>query len=38
VMSVKGGRLVSWVRDGRLCVIGGQHVSAGTLLALASWS
>jgi hypothetical protein len=38
VMSVNGGRLVSWVRDGRLCVIGGQHVSAGTLLALASWS
>jgi hypothetical protein len=38
VMSVDGGRFVTWVRDGRLCVIGGQHISAGALLALASWS
>jgi hypothetical protein len=36
VMSVAGGRLVAWVRDGRLCVIGGPSVSAHALLALAS--
>jgi hypothetical protein len=38
VMSVNGGRFVTWVRDGRLCVIGGPHISAGALLALARWS
>jgi hypothetical protein len=38
VTSVGGGHIVTWLRDGRLCVIGGAHVSAGTLLALASSS
>jgi hypothetical protein len=38
VSSVDGGRVVSWERDGRLCVIGGANVNAGALLALASSS
>jgi len=38
VTSVGGGHIVTWLRDGRLCVIGGADVSAGTLLALASSS
>jgi len=38
VSSIHGGHMVTWLRDGRLCVIGGAHVSAGTLLALASSS
>jgi hypothetical protein len=38
VSSVGGGHIVTWLRDGRLCVIGGAHVGAGTLLALASSS
>jgi hypothetical protein len=36
--SVGGGHMVTWLRDGRLCVIGGADVGAGTLLALASSS
>jgi hypothetical protein len=38
VSSVDGGHIVTWLRNGRLCVIGGADVSAGTLLALASSS
>ncbi|HLM85317.1 MAG TPA: hypothetical protein VK272_03915 [Solirubrobacteraceae bacterium] len=32
-----GAQVVTWLRDGRLCVLAGHGVSAGTLLALASW-
>jgi hypothetical protein len=33
-----GGReVVSWQRDGHLCVVAGRGVSSATLLALASW-
>jgi hypothetical protein len=28
---------VTWLRDGRLCVVAGRGVSSATLLALASW-
>jgi hypothetical protein len=28
---------VMWLRNGRLCVLSGRGVSAGTLLRLASW-
>jgi hypothetical protein len=38
VTSVGGGHIVTWLRDGRLCVVGGADVGAGTLLALASSS
>jgi hypothetical protein len=38
VSTVGGGHIVTWLRDGRLCVIGGADVGAGTLLALASSS
>jgi hypothetical protein len=38
VSSVGGGHMVTWLRDGRLCVIGGANVGTGTLLALASSS
>jgi hypothetical protein len=29
--------VVTWLRDGHLCVVSGSHVTPGTLLALASW-
>jgi hypothetical protein len=32
-----GSHVVSWERDGHLCVIAGHGVSSATLLALASW-
>jgi hypothetical protein len=32
-----GARVVTWLRDGRLCVVAGHGVSAATLLSLASW-
>lgn len=35
--SLGGAEVVSWMRDGRLCVISGRDVGARTLLALASW-
>jgi hypothetical protein len=34
---VDGAEVVSWTRDGRLCVVSGRGVGAGTLLTLASW-
>ncbi len=34
---VGGSEVVSWQRDGHLCVIAGHGVSNATLLALASW-
>jgi hypothetical protein len=37
VFSQDGATVVSWQRDGHLCVVGGRGVSAHTLLGLASW-
>jgi hypothetical protein len=34
---VDGAPVVTWLRDGHLCVVSGSHVSSATLLALASW-
>jgi hypothetical protein len=30
--------VVTWLRDGHLCVVSGRGVSSATLLRLASWS
>jgi hypothetical protein len=38
VISLAGAHIVTWLRDGRLCVIGGPGVGAGALLTLASAS
>jgi hypothetical protein len=32
-----GAQVVTWLRDGHLCVVAGHGVSASTLLSLASW-
>jgi hypothetical protein len=32
-----GARVVTWLRDGRLCVVASHGVSTATLLSLASW-
>jgi hypothetical protein len=37
VLQLGGATVVSWLRDGHLCVVAGRGVSAATLLALASW-
>ena len=37
VLQLDGATVVSWLRDGHLCVVAGRGVSAATLLALASW-
>jgi hypothetical protein len=37
-VSEDGARVVSWLRDGRLCVVSGHRVSDATLMALASWN
>jgi len=37
VSTEDGAQVVTWLRDGRLCVVAGHGVSPGTLLALASW-
>jgi hypothetical protein len=37
VLTVNGVAVVTWLRDGRLCVVSGHGVSGSTLLALASW-
>ena len=34
---IGGSDVVSWVRDGHLCVVAGRGVAPATLLALASW-
>jgi hypothetical protein len=36
-LSEHGARVVTWLRDGHLCVVAGHHVSDATLMALASW-
>ena len=35
--SVGGANVVSWYRNGHLCVVSGRGVPSATLLALASW-
>jgi hypothetical protein len=35
--SLDGAGVVSWIREGHLCVVSGRGVPAATLLALASW-
>ncbi len=35
--TANGQSVVSWVRDGHLCVVSGRGVAPATLLALASW-
>jgi hypothetical protein len=37
LLSENGAAVVTWLRDGRLCVISGRGVDASTLLHLASW-
>ncbi len=37
LLSTHGTRVVTWLRDGRLCVVAGHGVSSRTLLELASW-
>ncbi len=32
-----GAKVITWLRDGHLCVVSGRGVSATTLLALAGW-
>jgi hypothetical protein len=36
-LSSHGALVVTWLRDGRLCVVAGHGVSTATLLSLASW-
>jgi hypothetical protein len=38
LVSENGNQMISWLRDGHLCVVSGRGVSAATLLALASWT
>ncbi len=38
LLSEDGASVVSWLRDGHLCVVSGRGVSSATLLRLASWS
>lgn len=37
VLTVNGVAVVTWLRDGRLCVVSGRGVNGSTLLTLASW-
>jgi len=37
LQSVAGTNVVSWLRDGRLCVLSGRGLDGATLLRLASW-
>ena len=37
LLTVNGVAVVTWLRDGRLCVVSGRGVSGDRLLALASW-
>jgi hypothetical protein len=36
-LTVRGAPVVTWLRDGHLCVVSGHNVSGTTLLRLASW-
>jgi len=37
LLTENGASVVSWLRDGHLCVVSGRDVSSATLLRLASW-
>ncbi len=37
LLTVNGVAVVTWMREGRLCVVSGRGVNGGRLLALASW-
>jgi hypothetical protein len=37
LMRENGAPVVTWVRDGRMCVVSGRGVDSATLLKLASW-
>jgi hypothetical protein len=37
LLTVNGAPVVTWMRDGHLCVVSGHGVSSATLLRLASW-
>jgi hypothetical protein len=37
VLAHDGATVVTWRRDGHLCVVAGRGVSARTLIGLASW-
>jgi hypothetical protein len=37
IQQLHGATVVSWLRDGHLCVVAGRGVSGATLLALTSW-
>jgi hypothetical protein len=38
LLSENGAAVVTWLRDGHLCVLSGRGISSATLLKLASWS
>ena len=38
LLATNGAAVVTWLRDGHLCVVSGRGVSGATLLKLASWS
>ncbi len=38
MLTENGASVVTWLRDGHLCVVSGHSVSSATLLRLASWS
>jgi hypothetical protein len=38
LLSQNGAAVVTWLREGHLCVVSGRGVSSATLLRLASWS
>ena len=38
LLAENGAAVVTWLRDGHLCVVSGRDVSSATLLQLASWS
>ena len=38
LLSENGAAVVTWLRDGHLCVVSGRGVPSATLLRLASWS
>ena len=37
LLTVNGTHVVTWLRDGHLCVVSGRGVNGATLLRLASW-
>ncbi len=37
LLTVNDRNVISWLRDGHLCVVSGRGVNSATLLRLASW-